>query len=192
MRYRAAGRPRDSGTEQPDVLLERQSEGPSRLCFAGSSRDRPDFLPAGGSRRGPQAGDHTGTDLRMRGLAMSDTTESNDERPCLHCLIGDVIDVSAHGVDRRQRAEPRKYVRAANIPAWMMGSQPASAASACGRSRPWVSEIAPMVRIMTFNEADSGKTQLHGRVRFVPVLGRLRLFGAASRCSGLKIISMKP
>src|SRR5262249_40029333 len=26
----------------------------------------------------------------------------------------------------------------------MMGSQPASAASACGRSRPWVSEIAPM------------------------------------------------
>jgi hypothetical protein len=39
-----------------------------------------------GSRRPP------GTDLRMRGLAMSDTTESNDERPCLHCLIGDVID----------------------------------------------------------------------------------------------------
>src|SRR6516164_1440395 len=33
-------------------------------------------------------------------------------------------------------------------PAWMMGSQPASAANACGRSRPWVSEIAPMVRIM--------------------------------------------
>src|SRR6516165_3434307 len=30
----------------------------------------------------------------------------------------------------------------------MMGSQPASAASACGRSRPWVSEIAPMVRIL--------------------------------------------
>jgi hypothetical protein len=28
------------------------------------------------------------------------------------------------------------------------GSQPASAASACGRSRPWVSEIAPMVRLM--------------------------------------------
>jgi hypothetical protein len=27
-----------------------------------------------------------------------------------------VIDVSAHGVDRRQRAEPRKYIRAANIP----------------------------------------------------------------------------
>jgi hypothetical protein len=27
-----------------------------------------------------------------------------------------VIDVSAHGVDRRERAEPRKYVRAANIP----------------------------------------------------------------------------
>jgi hypothetical protein len=23
---------------------------------------------------------------------MSDTTESNDERPCLHCLIGEVID----------------------------------------------------------------------------------------------------
>jgi hypothetical protein len=43
-------------------------------------------------RRGPEAGDHTGPDLRMRGLAMSDTTESNDERPCLHCLIGDVID----------------------------------------------------------------------------------------------------
>src|SRR6516162_6233451 len=33
-------------------------------------------------------------------------------------------------------------------PAWMMGSQPASAANACGRSRPWVSEIAPMIRIM--------------------------------------------
>src|SRR5262249_2620347 len=28
----------------------------------------------------------------MRGLAMSDATESDDERPCLHCLIGDVID----------------------------------------------------------------------------------------------------
>ena len=27
-----------------------------------------------------------------------------------------MIDVSAHGVDRRQRAEPRKYVRGANIP----------------------------------------------------------------------------
>jgi hypothetical protein len=27
-----------------------------------------------------------------------------------------VIDVSAHGVDRRQRAEPCKYVRAADIP----------------------------------------------------------------------------
>jgi hypothetical protein len=27
-----------------------------------------------------------------------------------------VIDVSAHGMDRRQRAEPRKYVRTANIP----------------------------------------------------------------------------
>jgi hypothetical protein len=27
-----------------------------------------------------------------------------------------VIDVPAPGVDRRQRAEPRKYVRAANIP----------------------------------------------------------------------------
>jgi hypothetical protein len=25
-------------------------------------------------------------------MAMSDNTESNDERPCLHCLIGDVID----------------------------------------------------------------------------------------------------
>ena len=23
---------------------------------------------------------------------MADTTQSNDERPCLHCLIGDVID----------------------------------------------------------------------------------------------------
>jgi hypothetical protein len=31
-------------------------------------------------------------------------------------LQGAMIDVSAHGVDRRQRAEPRKYVRAANIP----------------------------------------------------------------------------
>jgi hypothetical protein len=28
----------------------------------------------------------------MRGLTMSDTTESDEERPCLHCLIGDVID----------------------------------------------------------------------------------------------------
>jgi len=26
------------------------------------------------------------------------------------------VDVSAHGVDWRQRAEPRKYVRVANIP----------------------------------------------------------------------------
>src|SRR5262252_1525212 len=30
----------------------------------------------------------------------------------------------------------------------MMGSQPARAASASARSRPWVSEIAPMVRII--------------------------------------------
>src|SRR5262249_42477274 len=29
---------------------------------------------------------------------------------------GAVIDVSAHRVDQRQRAEPRKYLRAANIP----------------------------------------------------------------------------
>jgi hypothetical protein len=28
---------------------------------------------------------------RGSALAMSDTTESNDERPCLHCLIGEVI-----------------------------------------------------------------------------------------------------
>ncbi len=27
-----------------------------------------------------------------------------------------MIDVSADGVDRRERAEPRKYVKAANIP----------------------------------------------------------------------------
>src|SRR5262249_40123409 len=40
------------------------------------------------------------------------------------------------------------WVSAETSPAWMMGSQPARAASACGRSRPWVSEIAPMVRIM--------------------------------------------
>jgi hypothetical protein len=25
-------------------------------------------------------------------MTMSDSTESNEERPCLHCLIGDVID----------------------------------------------------------------------------------------------------
>jgi hypothetical protein len=25
-------------------------------------------------------------------MTMSDNAESNDERPCLHCLIGDVID----------------------------------------------------------------------------------------------------
>jgi hypothetical protein len=25
-------------------------------------------------------------------MAMSDNTETNEERPCLHCLIGDVID----------------------------------------------------------------------------------------------------
>jgi hypothetical protein len=25
-------------------------------------------------------------------MAMSDDTETNEERPCLHCLIGDVID----------------------------------------------------------------------------------------------------
>src|SRR5262249_60549196 len=54
-----------------------------------STRARQDFPPAGGgSRRSRPAG----PDLRMRGLAMSDTTESDDERPCLHCLIGDVID----------------------------------------------------------------------------------------------------
>jgi hypothetical protein len=39
----------------------------------------------------------------------------------------------------------------------MMGSQPASAASTCGRSRPWVSEIAPMVRIMPETSYVEGK-----------------------------------
>ena len=57
------------------------------------SRDRQDFyLRWRASRRGLEAGEHTEPDLRMRGLAMSDATESDDERPCLHCLIGDVID----------------------------------------------------------------------------------------------------
>ena len=37
-----------------------------------------------------------------------------------------------------------------------------------------------------------GRRNCYGRVRFVPALGRLRLFGAASRHSGSKIISMKP
>src|SRR5215468_6182764 len=55
------------------------------------SRDRQDFLnpPAVRAARKPA---NRRPDLRMRGLAMSDTTESDDERPCLHCLIGDVID----------------------------------------------------------------------------------------------------
>src|SRR5262249_60026420 len=43
-------------------------------------------------RAARKPGEQTRPDLRMRGLAMSDTTESDDERPCLHCLIGDVID----------------------------------------------------------------------------------------------------
>ena len=57
-----------------------------------------------------------------------------------------MIDVSAHGVDRRQRAEPRKYVRAANIPGMDDGI---AAGKRRERLRPQqVSEIAPMVRIM--------------------------------------------
>src|SRR5260370_5749543 len=32
------------------------------------------------------------TNLENVRMAMSDSIESNDERPCLHCLIGDVID----------------------------------------------------------------------------------------------------
>jgi hypothetical protein len=59
-----------------------------------------------------------------------------------------VIDVSAHGVDWRQRAEPRKYVRAANIP----GMDDGIAAGKCReRLRPQQAMsigIAPMVRIM--------------------------------------------
>jgi hypothetical protein len=43
-------------------------------------------------------------------------------------------------------------------PAWMMGSQPASAATACGRSKPWVSEIAPMVRIMPTRLQEESRT----------------------------------
>jgi hypothetical protein len=42
-----------------------------------------------------------------------------------------VIDVSAHGVDRCQRAEPRKYVRAANIPSAIISSRPNREAEAC-------------------------------------------------------------
>ena len=30
--------------------------------------------------------------FRFKRMAMSDTPESNDDRPCLHCLIGDLID----------------------------------------------------------------------------------------------------
>src|SRR5262245_16005407 len=52
----------------------------------------------------------------------------------------------------------------------MMGSQPASAASACGRSRPWVSEIAPMVRITpdqtTRGAACAGQAILNERMFF--------------------------
>jgi hypothetical protein len=59
-----------------------------------------------------------------------------------------VIDVSAHGVDRRQRAEPRKYFRAANILGMDDGIAAGKRRERRGRSRPWVSEIAPMVRIM--------------------------------------------
>src|SRR5262249_14075900 len=46
----------------------------------------------GGSKRGPQVGDRIGSRSAHVRMAMSDNTESNDERPCLHCLIGDVID----------------------------------------------------------------------------------------------------
>jgi hypothetical protein len=59
-----------------------------------------------------------------------------------------VIDVSAHGVDRRQRAEPRKYVRAADIPGMDDGI---AAGKSRERLRPQQAmsiEIAPMVRIM--------------------------------------------
>jgi hypothetical protein len=56
-----------------------------------------------------------------------------------------VIDVSAHGVDRRPRAEPRKYVRAANIPGMddgiAAGKRPRAPAAAAGhgyrKSRQW-------------------------------------------------------
>jgi len=36
--------------------------------------------------------------------------------PDVHSITPLVIDVPANGVDWRQRAEPREYIRAANIP----------------------------------------------------------------------------
>src|SRR5215472_18173156 len=54
-------------------------------------------------------------------------------------LQGAVIDVSAHGVDRRERAEPRKYVRAANIPGIRQAPRAPAAAAGHGyrKSRQW-------------------------------------------------------
>jgi hypothetical protein len=51
--------------------------------------------------------------------------EAMDLDPLRHRQVrapGAVIDVSAHGVDRRQCAESRKYIRAANIPGMDDGS----------------------------------------------------------------------
>jgi hypothetical protein len=73
----------------------------------------------------------------------------------------------------------------------MMGSQPASAATAWGRSRPWVSEIAPMVRIMSDQTTRGAKCagRLLSWVQPQPwiislagcVLQSLRLFGACHK-----------
>ena len=58
-----------------------------------------------------------------------------------------MIDVPAHGVDRRQRAEPRKYVRAANIPGMDDGIAAGERRERLRPQQAMVSEIAPMVRM---------------------------------------------
>jgi hypothetical protein len=65
--------------------------GAPNLIRGGSG---PPSFPAGvGAVRGDAetAGDLVPTGASER-MAMSDNPESNDERPCLHCLIGDLID----------------------------------------------------------------------------------------------------
>ena len=99
-----------------------------------------------------------------------------------------MIDVSAHGVDRRQCAEPHKYIGAANIPG-MDDAIAAGKRRECLRT--WVSEIAPMVRIMP----DYKRTACPGRLlswlqpatvdhfvgRVRRVLQSLRRFGSCQK-----------
>src|SRR5215831_11009333 len=56
-----------------------------------SSRGRQNFLNADEVKGAARPRPHATRSAHAR-LVMSDSTESNDERPCLHCLIADVID----------------------------------------------------------------------------------------------------